>query len=97
MEQQIALLEEFVKKASQLPRVQPPTPPPLVSDQPCLKPPEATATPDTEVTATTLPETEVVKKPVHSKAALPIQVSSHTIDTSEPRLYSGNPFGIHLL
>ena len=36
------------------------------------------------MTAATLPETEVVKKPVHSIAASPTQVSSHTLDTSEP-------------
>ena len=52
-----------------------------MSDQPRLKPSEATL--DTEVTAATLPETDVVKKPVHSKVASPTLVSSHTLDSSE--------------
>ena len=80
VEQQIALLVEFVKKASQLPRIQPPTPPPSGDDQPRLKPSETAATPDSEVT---LPETEVVQKPVHSNAASPQQVSNHTLNTNE--------------
>lgn len=83
VEQQIALLVEFVKKASQLPRTQPPTPPPSEDDQPRLKSSETAAIPDNEVTAATLPETEVVKTPVHSKAASPTQVSGHTADTNE--------------
>jgi len=65
IEQQILLLVEVVKKASQLPSKSTTFhPPPSVNDQPCLKP---SATPDTEVTTVILPETEVVKKPVHFK------------------------------
>ena len=83
LEQQIALLVEFIKKASQFPRTQPPTPLPSVNDALRLISTESTTTTEPEVTAATLPETEVVKKTLHSDTASVAQVSSHTSDVNE--------------
>ena len=61
LEQQTAVLTEFIKKASQSPRTRPPTTPSSVNDAPRLNSTELTTTTEAEVTAATLPETEVVK------------------------------------
>ena len=83
LEQQVALLVEFIKKASQSPRTRPPTPPPSVNDAPRLISTESTTTTEPEVTAATLPETEVVKKTLHSDTASAAPVSSHTSYVNE--------------
>ena len=82
LEQQIAVLTEFIKKASQSLRTRPPTPPSSVNDAPRLILTELTTT-EPEVTAATLPETEVVKKTLHSDTSSAAQVSSHTSDVNE--------------
>ena len=54
-----------------------------MNDGPHLNLTEMTTITETEVTAADLPETEVVKKPIHPNAASPTQVSSHTLDANE--------------
>ena len=83
LEQQIAFLVEFTVKASQSPRTRPPTPPSSVNDAPHLILTELTTTTEPEVTAATLPETEVVKNTLHSDTSSAAQVSSHTSDVNE--------------
>jgi len=79
LEQQIAYLAEFIKRAGNPARVQLLTPPPSVTISARLDPTETS----TELTATSLPETEVAKKPLHSDTVPAKQVSPHTSDVSE--------------
>ena len=93
LEEKIAIIKEFIKKASQPPVVKPPTRPPSVTveQRPTLASAGITTVPQlTEVTTTpevsadTLPETEVTKKPSRPSTTSSTHVSSHTLsDTTE--------------
>ena len=82
LEQNIAFLTEFIKKAKQLPVARPPPRPSRVTDRsedkstpPVI--PQETTEPGREATAT-LSETDVTKKPSESDTPLRTHVSSHT-------------------
>ena len=87
LEQQIALLVEYIRKASESPVARAPTPPPTMRDR---SPPRllesavesaGTAT-EPEMTAATLPETEPTKKLLHSDSTVPeIEVTKNTETT----------------
>ncbi|XP_065918727.1 uncharacterized protein [Dysidea avara] len=90
LEQQIAFLVEFTVKASQSPRTRPPTPPSSVNDAPHLILTELTTTTEPEVTAATLPETEVVKNTLHSDTSSAAQTYTRLPKLPLPT-FDGNP------
>ena len=90
LEQQIALLVEYIRKASESPVARAPTPPLTMRDRspPRLLESAGTAT-EPEMTAATLPETEPTKKLLHSDSTVPeIEVTKNTETTEDSFIYT---------